>query len=374
MDPRIDKLATLLVNHSLGVRPGWLVSVEGPAAASPLLLAVYREVLAAGGHPRIQVGLEESLPLLLENGTAEQISHLSSADMHLVEEFDARVRVLGSGNTRLLSGVDKGRFANYRKAHQPLLERTMERTADGDFHWVGTLYPTAAHAQEAGMSLADYEEFVWGAGHLHLDDPAAYWRDLSKAHEVLVERLSRATEMRVIAPDTDLRMSVAGRTWIGCAGELNFPDGEVFTAPVEGSVEGEIRYRTPTLYNGVLVRDIRLRFEGGRVTEASAAEGEDHLHALIDMDEGARVPGEIAIGTNYGIQRHTLNILFDEKIGGTVHMALGAGYPESGSTNKSALHWDMICDLRQGGEIQLDGETVSRDGRFTLPGLELPGT
>lgn len=373
MDPRVESLADLLVNYSLKVQPGWQVAVEGTTEVAPLLLALQSKVLAAGGHPRVSVSLEEAGRQLMAEGSDEQLDHLSPVDTHIADTMDARVRVMGAGNTRLMAGIPGAKMARRRQATSPLLATTMKRTAAGDFTWVGTLYPTQAQAQEAGMSLADYEEFVFGAGMLNLPDPTEFWRRLGAEQEKIVEVLNAGKEFRATAADTDLSMSVEGRTWISCAGELNFPDGEVFTAPVEGSVEGHIRYQTPTLYGGVLVRDIRLKFAGGKVVDASAAEGEEHLHSLLDMDDGARVPGEIAIGTNYGIQRHTLNILFDEKIGGTMHMALGAGYPQTGAKNKSALHWDMILDMRQGGSISLDGSTIHQDGRFTIPGVNLPG-
>jgi aminopeptidase len=215
------------------------------------------------------------------------------------------------------------------------------------------------------MSLLDYADFVYGAGKLDAKDPGREWKGLGERQKRLIDRLARGKEMRITAPNgTDIRFGIAGRTWINCDGHRNFPDGEVFTGPVEDATEGVVRYGFPAVYGGREVEDVRLVFKAGRVAEASAGRGEDFLLHMLDQDKGARVLGELALGTNYGIREHTKNTLFDEKIGGTFHAALGAAYPESGGRNESGLHWDMVGELRKGGVVEVDGEVISRNGRF----------
>jgi len=229
------------------------------------------------------------------------------------------------------------------------------------------LFPTAAHAQDAQMSLTDFENFVFRATFCDQEDPVAAWRAVSERQQRIVDHLAGKREVVVTGPDVDLRLSIAGRTFVNSDGRRNMPSGEVFTGPVEDSVEGWARFRYPAIHNGRAVEGIVLRFEGGRVVEATAERNQDYLLAMLDTDEGARRLGEWAIGTNDRIDRFIGNILYDEKIGGTIHMAVGAGYPETGSQNRSALHWDMICDMRGGGRITVDGEPFYDSGRFLIP-------
>jgi aminopeptidase len=274
------------------------------------------------------------------------------------------VTIWSEANTRSLSRVDPDRHSRYIAAHRRLSNRRWERISKGEMSWVGTLHPTAAHAQDADMSLEDYEDFVFSACHVDGDDPAGHWRAVSRTLTARAESLGPTRELRVLGPDTDLRVGVAGRSWIAADGRYNMPDGEVFTSPVETETDGEIRFAFPALFQGREVDDVRLRFEGGRVVAATAARGESYLRALLDMDDGSRTLGEFAFGLNYEIDRFTRNILFDEKIGGTIHLALGAGFPQAGGTNSSGLHWDLICDLRHDGEIYADGELVWKAGSF----------
>jgi aminopeptidase len=242
----------------------------------------------------------------------------------------------------------------------------MQRSASGDLRWCITLYPTHASAQEAGTSLTDYEEFVYGAMLLQHDDPVAAWKAQGKEQQRIADFLSETREVRIVAKNTDLRLAIAGRKWENADGLKNFPDGEVFSSPIEDSVNGVIAYTFPAIYGGREVDGIRLTFEHGRVVKAEAEKGNDFLQEMLNMDAGARVIGELGVGTNYGIQRFTKNMLFDEKIGGTVHLALGAGYPETGSLNVSSLHWDMLLDLRGGGEIYADGRLVQKNGKWEI--------
>jgi aminopeptidase len=282
-----------------------------------------------------------------------------------VERLDCAIGIWGEENTRALTNVDPRRIGLQQAARKPIMDRFMQRAAEGKLKWVGTQYPTMACAQDAEMSLSEYEDFVFGAGLLNEPDPVAAWKLLSTRQQRLVDFLNGKRDYRVVAANgTDVRMSVADRIWINCDGHENFPDGEVFTGPVIDSVEGVIHFSFPAVHHGREVRDVRLTFRQGKVVDASAAKGEDFLIGMLDMDAGSRFLGECAIGTNFGVTRYTRNTLFDEKIGGTVHFALGAGYPETGNNNQSGLHWDMVVDLRQGGFVEIDGEKISVDGRF----------
>jgi aminopeptidase len=242
--------------------------------------------------------------------------------------------------------------------------RRRDRMDRGELRWLGTLCPTNAHAQDAEMSLSDYEEFVFRACHVDEPDPVAHWRRVGEDLQARAEELDAVRELRILGEDTDLTVEVAGRRWRAAHGLQNLPDGEVYTSPVETGVNGTIRFGFPSLFEGREIDDPRLRFEGGHVVEVGASSGQDYLEALVQMDAGASIAGEIAFGLNYEIDRFTRNILFDEKIGGTMHLALGMGFPTLGGTNRSSLHLDLICDLRRDGEVYADGELIWRAGSF----------
>ncbi len=365
MDPRIEKLARVLIHYSLQVRRGQQLRIGGTALAASHIAAAYREALKAGAHPSVRVsvdGLEEAFYKLAAD---EQLRFVSELDRREVDLLDAELRFLGAYNTRALTRVDPARMRIRREATRDLMQRFMERAARGELRWCLTQAPTQADAQEAEMSLSEYEEFVYTAGHLNEDDPVAAWERVAREQAEIAGRLEKLKTLHVVAPDTDLTVSVAGRHWVSAAGTHNFPDGEVFTGPQEDATHGTVRFTFPAIYGGREVTDVRLTFQGGRVTEATAAKGQAFLAQMLDIDEGARRLGEFAFGLNYDIQQWTRNILFDEKIGGTLHMALGAAYPETRGTNQSGLHWDMILDLRgNGAEVYGDGEPIYRDGRF----------
>ncbi|HEX5499281.1 MAG TPA: aminopeptidase, partial [Thermomicrobiales bacterium] len=282
------------------------------------------------------------------------------------EQADVLINVMAETNTKALSSIDPARQSLLAKARGRLLEAMLRREAAGELRWTLTLFPTDAYAQDADLSTPDFTEFVLAACKLDTPDPAAAWRAQAAAQQRLIDWLAGKREIRLRGPDTDLRLSVASRTWINADGTKNFPDGEIFTGPVEDSAEGHVRFSFPVVTQGREIDDIRLRFAGGRVVDASAAKNEAFLIQTLDTDPGARVLGEFAFGTNFAIQRFSKNILFDEKIGGTVHMAVGSGYPETGNHNVSAVHWDMICDLREGGVVEVDGEPFLRNGAFVV--------
>ena len=359
-----ERLAQVLVDYSAAVEPGHLVLLETTLLAAPLLRALYRRVLAAGGHPQVRVGLEGAAEALLAEGSDEQLEWVNPMRQEEFERADARILAEADSNTRHLSGIDPARQARMARSRESLRDRYLERAAAGELRSVITLYPTNAAAQDAHMSLSQYEDFVYRAGLLDRDDPVAAWRELGERLRRLAERLGRTRELRVVTEGTDLTVGVEGRTWIPCDGKENFPDGEVFTGPVETSVEGHIRFTYPATFSGRMVRDVELRFEGGEVVDARAADGQDFLREMVALDPGARRVGEFAFGMNDAVQEFTGHTLFDEKIGGTMHLALGKSYPESGGVNRSALHWDLVCDLRSGSEVYADGEPVYRDGAF----------
>ena len=354
-----DAFARLLTDYCLQARAGQQIAVTSTTLAAPLLLALQRELLERGAWPLLRPSLPGQDENFWRAVRDEQLDRVPSAELAEAEHIDAWLRIQADVNTQALAGVDPARLSRAARGRAPLRELTLKR------RWAITLWPTPALAQQAGMGTADFEAFVTRALFLDRDDPVAAWGELRAFQQRLIERLSPAREIRIEAPGTDLTLNVAGRTWINSDGRRNMPSGEVFTGPHEDSAEGTIRFTIPTSPPGVVVEDVMLEFRAGRVVAARAARGDAYLQATLDTDAGARVLGELGIGTNFGIDRPIGATLFDEKIGGTVHLALGRSYPETGGTNESAVHWDLICDLREGGRLSADGETILADGRFT---------
>jgi aminopeptidase len=363
-DPRVEALAAVLVDYSIGAKAGQQITIEAPAVAAPLIREVYRRILKAGAYPLPRIGIEGMVENLMLDGSDEQLDWVNPARRDDIESVDGRVVIMAPNNTRSLTSVDAAKQARLHRALEPQRNRYLERAAAGDLSWVLTLFPTQGAAQDAEMSLPEYEDFVYAAGFLDRDDPVAEWKAFGGLLDRVGAFLEGVSELRIVAEDTDLRIGVGGRQWIRSRGLENFPDGEIFTGPVETSVEGTIHFTYPAIFQGREVDDVRLRFEAGEVVEASASRGEDLLREMITVDDGARRAGEFAFGLNDAVTAFTREILFDEKIGGTVHLALGTAYPATGSANRSALHWDLICDLRNGGEVYADGELCYRDGAF----------
>ena len=365
-DPRLDKLADVLVNYSVGVQPGDRVMIQGSTAAEPLMKAVLVKVLQAGGHPFSQVSLPGASELVYRYASDEQLQYIPEPMKLVMETYDKFIQVGGSENTKALSGIDPAKVVMRGRAQAGLLKTALARSAAGELHWVGTQFPTNAYAQDADMSLSDYEDFVFGACLPDMDDPLGYWRRFSRWQQQIVDWFKDKERVHVTGPGTDLRLNIGGRVFINCDGRQNMPDGEVYTGPVEDSVEGHVLFSYPAVYKGREVEGVQLWFENGRVVKATADKNEDFLHQMLDTDKGARSVGEFAIGTNKGITRFTRSTLFDEKINGTFHMALGKSLPESGGVNESAIHWDMVCDLRDGGEIRVDDELLYKNGEFVI--------
>jgi aminopeptidase len=366
-DPRVQRLARVLVDYSVKVQPGERVTIGGLTVAEPLIEAVYERVLERGGLPHLLLSLPGLASVLMRKASDAQLSYVSPFARLQYEEFECLIALGGSANTREMSGVDPARQAIQRKAVAPLQETYFRRTAEGKFKWVTTQFPTNAGAQDAEMSLRDYEDFVYGASHVDdaTADPVAYWQEFSAQQQRLVDWMRGHNQVVVRGPNVDLTLSVKGRPFINADGQRNMPDGEIFTSPVEDSANGWVRFTYPVVAYGREIDGIELHLEQGRVVRASAKKNEDFLLTALDTDAGARYLGEFAIGTNFGIQRFTKSILFDEKLGGSFHMALGAGFPDTGGTNHSSLHWDMICDMRQ-GEILVDGELFYQGGKFKV--------
>ncbi len=371
-DPRYDRLAQLITGYSLELQAGQIVRIDGSLAGSPLLVALYGEAVRRGAHAYVNAQVSELAEYLIAEGSEAQLDYVSPVEYQEMETVDALIRIWSDANTRSMTGVDPDRQRRRLAARRELTALFFDRVAKSEVRWCGALSPTNAHAQDAEMSLAEYEDFVFSACHVADEgDAAAHWREVSDELHARARDLSSCSSLRIVGPDTDLTVSPEGRTWLVADGKQNMPDGEVFTSPVEHATEGEIRFSFPALFQGREIEDVRLRFEGGRVVEAEAARGGEYLNSILDVDDEARYLGEVAFGLNYEIDRFTRNILFDEKIGGTMHVALGAGFGKAGGENKSALHWDLICDLREEGEVYADGELVWKAGSFLqTPELE----
>jgi aminopeptidase len=350
----------------MNIQPGELLFIRSSPLAIPLVREVYREALRAASFPQVRISMEEAEQILYAAASDEQLDYIFEGDKLEVESADARLTINAPTNTRANSGVDPVRQARRGKALNKVQSIFRRRSTEGSLKWCGTLFPTNALAQEAGMSLAEYEQFVYSAMFLDRDDPAAAWLEFSKEQQKKADFLENVKTLRIVAKDTDLTLSVAGRHWMNSDGKRNFPSGEVFTGPIEDSANGVIRFTFPAIAGGREIEDVVLQFESGKVVKATAARGQDYLDRMLDSDRGARYLGEVAVGNNYNIQRFTKNTLFDEKIGGTCHLAVGASYGETGGKNESAIHWDMVCDLRQGGEIQADGQVIHRNGQWLI--------
>jgi aminopeptidase len=365
-DQRITRLAQILVQYSIEVKEKEKVIIHGTTASECLLREIYQEVLRSGAHPSLHMEFQDQQYLFYKFAKDFQIEYTDPFLLYEMENSDAVIALLPFFSPHDLTSVDPEKKQKYMVARKPIINGTLvKRWGEGSLRWVLSLCPTPALAQEAHMSFDEYSEFVFSCMNLNADNPVDFWKDFSANQENICDRLNQAKEFRYIGLDTDLRFSCEGRQWISYDGKINFPDGEVATGPREDSVEGTIRFTYPGIFLGEEIEDIFLRFERGKVVEARAAKGEDLLLRLLDTDENSRYVGEIAIGTNENINRFTKNILFDEKMAGTVHLAIGAaGDPQSGSKNESAIHWDMLKDMKNGGEIYADGDLIYKNGSF----------
>ncbi|HVP40789.1 MAG TPA: aminopeptidase [Candidatus Krumholzibacteriaceae bacterium] len=365
----VEKLAILATDYCAPVYEGKIEGIVGNVAAAPLIQQLYKHILLKGGHPTLYLrprdleGLEE---LLFTYGNEKQITFVSPFTRFFYSEIDTVIQIYAETNTKRLSNIPPNRLKQNSASQREIIEiRAKRLLKPGSLAIIP--YPTEALAQEAEMSLFEYQDFVAKACFLHKKDPVKEWKTLSKTQEGIVKRLNRAKNIRFVGEDTDLKMSVKARKWLNCDGHVNMPDGEVFTTPIENSAQGQIRFTYPGIEMSREVENITLSFKNGKVISAKAEKGEGFLKEILKTDEGAQRIGEIAIGTNAGIDRFTKNMLFDEKMGHCVHLALGfAPIPqETGGKNQSSIHWDLLKDMRT-GEIYADNELIYQKGRFTI--------
>jgi len=361
LDPLLERFADLLVGYCVEASTGEHVYLSLETPAAELARALVRAVLAAGAEPHLRLTYPEYTEDFISLAGEGVLAGPADVQLAEMRRMDAYIRVHASANSRGSSGLDPARLARVQQRARATNEERVNNT-----RWVGTLFPTPAAAQDAGMSTDAFERFAFDAMFLYDDDPPARWRELAAYQARIIERLAAAREVRILGDGTDLRLDVTGRTWMNSDGKRNMPSGEVFTGPHERSAEGVITFDVPCTVRGEDVQNVRLTFEDGAVVDARAERGQAVLDAELATDDGARHLGELGIGTNERIQRPSRSVLFDEKIGGTVHLALGRSYPETGGVNESAIHWDLVCDLRRGGSIQLDGEPFQEGGRFLL--------
>jgi aminopeptidase len=362
MDPRVTKLASVLINYSLAIQPGEQLDLFASYQSEELAIATYREALKAGAHVLFRTAFPDAREVFFKTASDEQLEFVPPYMKLIVETFDASLAIEGVANTRSLSGVDPSRIVRNRKAFAPLWQIEDQRVMRNEFRWCLTVFPTQAAAQEGDMSLTEFQDFVYAAGKLNEADPVSAWQAEAARQQVLVDWLAGRSQVKLQGRDIDLKLSIKDRKFIPCAGKVNFPDGEIFTGPVEDSVEGWVRFKYPAIFSGREVNDVELWFENGKVVRETATKNQDFLTATLNTDQGARYLGEWGIGTNYDIPKFCKNMLFDEKLGGTIHLAVGNSYLESGGQNQSGLHWDMLCDMSE-SEIHVDGDLFYKDGR-----------
>jgi aminopeptidase len=366
IDPRTENLAKILVSYSVKVKPDDWVLVRGHVLALPLVEEVVRHVIRAGGNPTILLESENLAETILTEASENQLAWVSPVENQLYNQMDVMINLMAASNTRALTAIAPNKMRLRQQSRRELTETFLRRAADGSLRWVLTQFPCDAYAQDADMSLRDYEDFVYAATFADQPDPIASWQGIHDMQQRLIEWLGGKLEVELRGPNCQINLSIKGRTFINSDGTRNMPSGEIFTGPVEDSVNGWIHFTYPAISGGREVEGVELEFKDGKVVRASAQKNEDFLLAMLDSDPGARYLGEFAIGTNYGIKRFTRSILFDEKIGGSIHMAVGGGYPETGSLNKSSIHWDFICDMRNDSEILVDGELFYKNGEFVI--------
>jgi len=365
-DPRTTKLADILVNYSTKVQPGDWVQILADIPAMPLVNELYKSILTAGGFPTVNFASGQLTEIYLALSNEKQLMWANPAAQMIIEKVDVLLSVQAPENTRALSGIDPKRQQMQQLARKEWLETYRKRSASGDLRWNITNFPCLALAQEADMSLSDYEDFIYKATFADHDDPVAVWQKIHTEQQKKVDWLAGKKIFQIKGKYADITMSIDGRGFINSSGDKNMPSGEVYTSPVENSVNGWVEFTYPAIRLGREVEGVRLEFKDGKVITASAEKNEAYLLEVLDTDEGARYLGELGIGTNFGIDRFTKSILYDEKIGGSFHLALGSGFAQIGGQNKSTVHWDLICDAREDTEMIVDGELFYKNGEFQV--------
>ena len=360
------KLAQVITSYSQPIEKDQLVVVMAKADAEPLVEALAVEILKRGGHPFSLLQTTNSGEIFFRNADDHQLEYLNPVLMSTIENIDVLLSIRSTTNPKALSNIDPERMQKSQVAQRPFTDLFLKREQAGELRWNICPWPTQAAAQDAEMGFLEYQEFVYKACALHHDDPVAYWREFKERQDKLCAWLEGKKHLEVRGPGIEMSLSIDGRTWINAHGSKNFPDGEIFTSPVEDSVNGHVEFNLPSVYGGRELSGIKLKYKDGKVVEASAEKGEDYLLSQLDADDGSRIMGEFAIGTNMGIRKFTREILFDEKMGGTIHMAVGLGFQEAGGGNVSVVHWDMVHDMMDGGEILVDGELFYKAGEFMV--------
>lgn len=358
LDPA--KFADLLAGYCLDVQPDQQVLVRSTTLAAPLLLELQRAILERDAWCFLRVELPGEAAAFYRHARDHQLDNYPPLAFEEAKRIQATVGIQAPDDTRALASIDPELMTRAARGRRDVREQMLKK------RWCSTLWPTPANAALAGMELREFAKFVAGALFLDRPDPVGGWTELRQFQAALIERLSRTRTIRIEADGTDITLDVSKRVWVNSDGKRNMPSGEVFTGPHERSANGRIRFTIPSSPSGVDVRDVELEFRDGAVVKATASHGDEYLQRALSTDDGARYLGELGIGTNYGITQPIGAILFDEKLGGTVHLALGRSYPETKGTNISALHWDLICDLRPGGRILADGVPIQENGHFTL--------
>ncbi|HIS88589.1 TPA: aminopeptidase [Candidatus Avigastranaerophilus faecigallinarum] len=362
-----EKYAKVLVDYSVKVQKGELTIIRTDSYLSqPLVKEIYKQVLLKGAYPVVRMGVEGLNEVYIKNATDEQLEYIDPMTEIEYEKAKNLISIGAPLNLKNMARLDSKKLAKRSSVMKHLSEKMLKRAAEGDLKWVIADFPTNALAQEAKMSLEEYTEFLIKSCYLHEEDPVSKWIEIGEKQEKIADYLNKKSKIRIVGDKTDITFNVAGRIWKSCAGECNFPDGEVYTSPVEDSANGQIYFDFPQLYRGNEAQKVLLTLKDGKVIDAKAEKGEDFLNNMLDMDEGSRFVGEIAIGTNDMIQDVTGNILFDEKIGGSIHMAVGASYPDTGGKNVSGLHWDLIKNMKNGGQIYADDELIYENGKFLI--------
>lgn len=365
-DTRLYDLMHLLVEYSLEVKPGQFALVQGSDIYLPYFKAAYAALLAAGANIQCNIVLEDNVVELLRHGSDQQISFVQPIPVEIFKRIDCMLSFFGNRNPRYLSNLPTERVKQYTLAQRDWRRLYNDRSDTGALRWVGWMPPSDGMAQEAGMSQSEFADFLYNACLVGKGrNPVEEWKKVAAKQDRIISYLDKKSLIRMSGEGTDVTFKTIGRNWVNCCGTRNMPDGEVFTCPVDDSGNGVMTFKYPAVYNGREAEGVRLVFKDGKVTEATADKGQDFLLSMIALDEGASRCGELAIGTNYNIDHFSHNILFDEKIGGTIHMALGNAMAYAGGVNHSVLHWDMIADMT-GGEISADGEVFYRNGKFLI--------
>ena len=352
-DTRIEQLADILVDYSTKIREGDEVQLLTTAPLGlPLFRAVYRRVLDRGAHVYTHIGFEDQQEIFFKHASDAQLRWFPELLYEETKRATAYIRMDAAQNSRTLSNIEPTKMRPWHKTIEPIFTERIDNT-----RWVCTRIPNEGVAQEAAMSLSDYEDFYYAACLLD-------WNEEAKKMQKIAALLDAAKIIRVVAEDTDLTVSVEGRPAIACCGQSNMPDGEIYLAPLETETQGHIQFTFPARAGGNDIEDIYLEFKDGRVVKATASKGQDKMDKQLATDDDAKLIGEFAFGVNYSVTKFTHNMLFDEKIGGTMHIALGRGYADSGSQSRSAIHWDIVKDLRQDGQVFADGALVFEKGKW----------